>query len=54
MARPLDAIERDIAAAERARDDLEYSDDLAHVTGAWDRANGLVLRLRAELREARA
>lgn len=54
MARPLDAIERDVAAAEQARDDLLLSDDLAMVTGAWGRANGLVLRLRAELREARA
>lgn len=52
MARPLAAIEADIAAAERARDDLLYSDDLAVTNGAYDRANGLVLRLRRELTDA--
>lgn len=50
--RPLPEIERDIAAAERARDDLLYSDDFAATNGAYDRANGLVLRLRRELTDA--
>jgi hypothetical protein len=42
----------DLARAERALADLDYSDDLAHVTGAWDRANGLVLRIQRELADA--
>lgn len=42
----------DVAAAERALRDLEYSDDLAHVTGSWDRAHQLLLRCRRELIQA--
>jgi transposase len=41
-----------LARAERALSDLEQSDDLCHVTGAWGRAHGLVLSIRRELADA--
>lgn len=50
--RDLSAIEVDIAAAERARDDLLYSNDFAMTSGAYDRAAAEVLRLRRELTAA--
>jgi hypothetical protein len=48
----IDTLRADLARAQRALADLDYSDDLAHVTGAWDRANGLVLRIQRELADA--
>lgn len=45
----LDKLRADLARAERALRDLEWSDDLCHVTGAWGRAHELVLRIRREL-----
>lgn len=42
----------DLARAEQALRDLEWSDDHAHTSGAWDRANALVLRIRRELADA--
>jgi hypothetical protein len=47
----LDRLRADLARAERALSDLELSDDLCHVTGAWARAHGLVLSIRRELAE---
>jgi hypothetical protein len=47
-----DTLRADLARAERALSDLEWSDDLCHVTGAWDRAHALVLRIRREIAEA--
>ena len=45
----IERLRDDLAAAERALSDLEWSDDLAHVTGAWSRAHALVLRIRREI-----
>jgi hypothetical protein len=42
----------ELARAERALADVELSDDHAHTSGAWDRAHGLVLRIRREIAEA--
>ena len=47
----VDRLRADLAAAERALSDLAY-DDLCHVTGAWSRANALVLQIRRELAHA--
>ena len=46
------ALRADLAAAERAADDLLLSDDLACVTGAHDRAMDAVRRCRAALADA--
>ena len=46
------ALRADLAAAERAADDLLLSDDLACVTGAHDRAMAVVRRCRAALADA--
>lgn len=46
------ALRANLAAAERAADDLLLSDDLACVTGAHDRAMDAVRRCRAALADA--
>ncbi len=38
----LEALRRQLAAYERSRDDLLLSDDLAMVTGAYQRADAMV------------
>jgi len=48
----LDKLRADLARAERALRDLEYADDLCHVTGSWDRARALVHSIRREIAEA--
>jgi hypothetical protein len=48
----LDKLRADLARAEQALRDLEYADDLCHVTGSWDRARALVHSIRREIAEA--
>jgi hypothetical protein len=38
----LEALRRQLAAYERSRDDLLMSDDMAMVTGAYERADAMV------------
>jgi hypothetical protein len=48
----IEKLRADLARAERALSDLEWSDDMAHVSGAWDRAHGLVLTIKREIAAA--
>jgi hypothetical protein len=48
----LERLRAELVEAQRALCDLEWSDDLAHVTGAWDRAHALVLRIQREIAQA--
>lgn len=41
-ARAVDALRRQLAAYQRSRDDLLLSDDLAMVTGSYQRADAMV------------
>jgi hypothetical protein len=50
--RLLDKLRADLARAEQALRDLEYADDLCHVTGSWDRARALVQTIQREIAEA--
>jgi hypothetical protein len=50
--RLLDKLRADLARAERALRNLEYADDLCHVTGSWDRAKALVHSIQREIAEA--
>ena len=48
----LDKLRADLARAKDALRDLEYSDDLCHVTGAWGRARALVDSIEREIAQA--